>query len=170
MTSAPHLVLLRDKLALRTNFQIQDPSGKPLGEITGSAQGLLSGLTLLDTERRAVLALKVVREHGLRFGVMIYDANGAALATLQPKTSFGSQKWGILVGTSEPMMLVINMGGLHYHIEEAGTARVLATADRQMAVRESRTDILIPGLPDVDRRIVTGAMIAAAFFTIRGSI
>ena len=170
LTRVPHLVLLRDKLAMHSGFQIQDPSGRPVGEISGGAPGLLSGLTLLDTDRRVVLCLQAARGQGPRFGVMIQDATGRVLATMQPKTSFGSQKWGISVGTAEPMMLVIDVGGLHYHLEEAGTGRVLATADRQMAVRTSRTDIQIPEVPDMDHRIVIGSMIAAAFFTIRGSI
>jgi hypothetical protein len=170
LTGVPHLVMFRDKLAMHSGFQIQDPSGKPLGEIRGGARDLLGGLTLLDTDRRVVLGLRAASGHGLQFGVTIHDANGAPLATLQPKTGFTSQKWGIMVGTTEPMLLAIEVGGLRYHIEEVGTGRVLATADRPMAVRLSRTDIQIPELQGVDRRIVIGSMIAAAFFTIRGSI
>jgi uncharacterized protein YxjI len=170
LTSVPRLVLLRDKLAIGSGFQIQDPSGTPLGEIPGSAAGLLSGLTLLGSDKRVVLRLRAGRGAGLRYGVMIQDASGETLAVMQPMTGLGSQKWEVSVGMTRPMVLKIDLGGLRYHLEDASTGKVVASADRQMAVRTSRTDVQVTEVRDVDRRIVIGSMIAGAFISIRGSL
>lgn len=169
MTRVSDLVMLRDKLVASSGFQVQDPSGRALGEIRGGAPELLSGLTLLDSEHQIVLRLQALREHGLQFGVTISDATGATLATLHPKTSFGAQKWGISIGGSEAMILVVEMSALHYRIEDAKTGAVVASADREMALRLSRTRVRFAEAPGVDRRIVLGSMTAAAFFTIRGT-
>lgn len=160
--------MLRDKLAMQVGFQIQDLSGSPLGETSGSLLGLSGPLTVFDTDRRVVLGLKAARVHGAQFGISIHDAAGTELATLLPKTSFTSQKWGVSVGSAETLMLVIKNPGLHYQVEEAGTGKVLATGDRTMAVRISKTEIEISESTGVDRRILLGAMIAAANITIRG--
>ncbi len=168
LTGASHLVLLRDKLAMQVGFQIQDPSGRPLGGTSGGLLGLSGPLTLFDADRRAVLELRAARVRGAQFGISIHDPAGTELATLLPKSSFMSQKWGISVGATEPLVLVIKNPGLQYQVEEAGTGKVVATADRTMAVRTSKTEVEIAESPGVDRRIVLGAMIAAANFTIRG--
>ncbi len=166
LTSVSHLVMLWDKLAMHPGFQIQDPSGRPLGETSGGILGLSNELTVFDTDRRVVLGLTVAIEHRLPFGFLIHDATGAVLATLRPKTSFGSQKFGISIDAAEAMLLIIKSSWLHYEIEDAGTGRVLATADRKMAVRISRTEIDISESQELDHRIVIGSMIMASYVTL----
>ncbi len=168
LTSARHFVLLFDTLALRMAFQIQDPSGKPLGEAQGGNLAPVSGaFTVVDNDQKVVLVLDSARERGLNFVFRIHDSSGTVLATLRPKSSFMSRKYSISVGSDEVLLLTTDAPGLHYQISEIRSGAVLATGSRALALRTSRTEVTLPEGHGTDPRILLGTMILACSFTIR---
>jgi hypothetical protein len=152
--------MLWDKLAMMRNYRFEDEVGTPLGAARGELTFPIR-YTLLDAQGRAVLVLDGGRERGLRLAYWVRDPSGAVLATFRIKSSFLSRRYGITVGGAERYLLWTDATGYQYRIEEAGTARVLATGSRTMALRTSRTRIQIANESTLDRRIVLGGMILA---------
>jgi len=176
LTLAPHLVLVWDKLALHAGFQIQDPSGTTLGATQGGLFGLsLSNeLKVLDSAQQVVLVLRTGKvappgEHGLHLGITMSDAAGAEICTVRPMTTFGPLRFEVWIGAAPSMVLVLPGMQLHDRLEEAGSGRLLASSDRQMALRTSRTVVEISETPGLDHRIVIGAMLLATYLSLRNT-
>ncbi|HTW55472.1 MAG TPA: zinc ribbon domain-containing protein [Thermoplasmata archaeon] len=160
LASAAHLVMVWDKLALSRNYRFEDAAGTVLGEAQAEFAFPLR-YTVTDPQGQVVLVLDGGRERLLQVAYWVHDANGAVLATFRVKSSVLSRRYGITVGDVERYLLWTDATGYQYRIEEVGSARVLATAARAMAVRTSRTQIDIVDDAELDRRVVLGGMILA---------
>lgn len=166
LTTLSHLVLVWDKLTTVENYQLQDPSGRPLGRAVGEI-GFPVKYTVVDEGGRVVLHIDAKRAHGLLFDLLIHDAEGTVLATLHPESSVMSRKYGLSVGGQEGWLLTTDAMGYHYQVEEVAGGRVLATGDRKPALRTSTTEIVMADGQPLDHRVVIGAMILACYLTTR---
>lgn len=166
LVTQSHLTMVWDKLATRTNFQFQDPSGRPLGGTQGEFAFPIK-YTLFDDVGGVVLSLDAVRVRGLLFDFQIHDAGGGVLATVHQESSIMVRRYGLTVGGQGGWLLTTDAMGYHYQIEEVNGGRVLATGDRRPAVRTSITEISITDGQPLDHRVVIGAMILVCYLTTR---
>jgi hypothetical protein len=159
-----HLSLVWDQLSLLPNFEFRDPNGGVVGTTQGK-RALPIWYALSDEAQRPVLLVDGVRAHGLNFDFRIVEPSGQVLATFRLKSSLLSRKYGITVGGAESMLLETDATGHHWQIVEGEGGPVVATGVRAPALRTATTQIDIPDGPTVDRRIVLGGMILAAYLT-----
>jgi uncharacterized protein YxjI len=156
-----------DKLSMFTNFQFQDPYGRPLGGTQGELAFPVK-YTLFDETGQIVLVVDAQRVRGLLYEFLIHDGSGTVLAALRQESSVMSRKYGLSVGGQENWRLTTDAMGYHYQVEEVVGGRILVTGDRKPAVRTSTTEITIVDGQPLDHRVVLGAMILAAYLTTRG--
>jgi hypothetical protein len=154
------------KSALLEHFQFNDPSGKPVGETQGEGVFPVK-YTLLDDRQRVVLVANAERVRGLEFDFVLRDATGAVIATMEPKSSFMSRKYGVKVDGQEVLLLNCDSTGSRCQLEEVGSGRVLASSSRdwKFASSTSVTQIDVSEAAAVDHRIVIGTILLETYLS-----